>query len=176
MISPKTYSLQEVRKKISSILVHRAPIWVWVKNKHLIFKHPVGVFRCIQVYLDQHLGENCNTWGTKNFFYETPGGKKNTLGTKIFFFQTPGGPWGEKIFFPKKTLGIENFTLKSSNAVGRSPKFWATRQGRGGKKFHPQVRRTGGIKKPAGHVCKFPYSQERGSIRGYLFTILEPYF
>ena len=104
------------------------------------------------MYLDQHLGENCNTWGTKNFFYETPGGKKKHLGHENFFFQTPGGPWGEKIFFPKKTLGIENFTLKSSNAVGRSRGDLGNAVGRGVKNFYPKFGTPGGKKKPAGHV------------------------
>ena len=75
------------------------------------------------------------------------GEKKNTLGTKIFFFQTPGGPWGEKIFFPKKTLGIENFTLKSSNAVGRSRGDLGNAVGRGGKKISPPSAEDLGVKK-----------------------------
>ena len=64
------------------------------------------------------------------------------------FFLPPGvGNLGVN-FFSEKTLGIENVTPKSFNAVGRSGGDLGNVVGRGGKKILPPSAEHLGVKKP----------------------------
>ena len=74
-------------------------------------------------------------------------GKKKHLGHEGKKISNTWGTWGGENFFSEKTLGIENVTPKSFNAVGRSGGDLGNVVGRGGKKILPPSAEHLGVKK-----------------------------
>ena len=138
-IYPPAYAKRWGIKKIPSSPGPRGP---WGKKKKIKnFQEFSGIFR-----------KNQEFSGIFRKYQEKSG--KIRKNQEFSGISNTWGTWGWENFFSEKTLGLKNFTLKSSNAVGRSGGDLGNAVGRWGKKILPPSAEHLGVKKPAGHVCQ----------------------